>query len=243
MEMIKKRRIKSCCLFLCVTISILFTSCKADNNVMSLTPSQLSMDQQAERIGNKIPQWVSESDWNYPLYALSSSDIEAFNEYAQKGFPNYCDPEWTQEQSDAVYLGQGIELFQLDNNTQINRIILYPVILNGVIVSEYEVYELLDSHEIHMQGGPIIVDELNALMALTSENTPLLLGYNNGNLIGIIGNSYYVLDIDHMDKRELVVEEIPPIEIENYNIINAMKALCTERTAQIDDWIMFDRDN
>ena len=94
-----------------------------------------------------------------------------------------------------------------------------------------------------MQGGPIIVNELNALMALTSENTPLLLGYNNGNLIGIIGNSYYVLDIDHMDKREIVVEEIPPIEIDNYNIINAMKALCTERIAQIDDWIMYDRDN
>ena len=52
----------------------------------------------------------------------------------KKIFPNYCDGDWTQEQSDTVYLGQGIEMFALDDETPINRIIYYPVILNGVIV-------------------------------------------------------------------------------------------------------------
>ena len=240
METLKKHLEKGCCLFLCVIFFALLTSCNANNNTAAYTLEELTLD--VEAIGNKIPQWVSESSWEYPLYALSSSDIEAFNEYAKLGFPTYCEPEWTQEQSDAVYLGQGIELFQLDNNTQINRIVLYPVILNGVIVSGYEVYEQLDSHSMGMQSGPF-TDKINALMTMTSEDTPLLMGYNNGNLIGIIGNSCYVLDIDHMDKREIALKEIPPIESEDCTLINAMEPFCTERVAQIDDWIMFDRNN
>lgn len=76
-----------------------------------------------ERIGNQIPQWISDVSRNKPFYAVSSPDIERFDAYAQENFPNYCNAYWTQEQSDAVYLGQGIEMFALGGATQINRIV------------------------------------------------------------------------------------------------------------------------
>lgn len=231
-------KISFCCLLLCVVIIFSLVSCKSNT---SLERGEIQIDPHRERIVNTIPQWVAESDLNCPLFVLSSPDIEAFNEYAQKNFPNYCEPYWTQEQSDTVYLGQGIELFQLDNNTQINHIIFYPIILNGVIVAGYEVYELLDSHDMGMQSVLFINNELNAIMSMTSEDAPLTLGYNNGNIIGIIGDTYYVLDTDHMDGREIDAREIPSIEMGNYAIVNAMEPFCTERTARVDDWVMYDR--
>lgn len=78
---------------------------------------ELPKAEDREPIGNEIPQWVSDADWNQPLYAISSADIESFDAYAQENFPNYCDVGWTQEQSDAVYLGQGIKMFSLCDET------------------------------------------------------------------------------------------------------------------------------
>ncbi len=192
-----------------------------------------------EPISNQIPQWVSDADWNKPLYAASSSDIERFDAYAQENFPNYCDAYWTQEQSDAVYLGQGIEMFALGDGTQINRIIYYPVILNGVIVDGYQVCEKLENQELTIQASPHLVNELNAMIDLTSEETPLILGFNNNNTIGIVGDTYYVLDIDHMEHKEVATDKIPAIEFDT--CVNAMEVLCAERTANVDDWIMYDR--
>ena len=90
-----------------------------------------------------------------------------------------------------------------------------------------------------MQASPFLADELNVIMELTSKDTPLMLGYNNDNLIGIIGDTYYVLDIDHMDHKEVAVDKIPVIE--SGTCINVMEVLCAERTANVDDWTMFDR--
>ncbi len=157
---------------------------------------------------------MSDADWNKPLYAASSSDIERFDVYAQENFPNYCDAYWTQEQSDAVYLGQGIEMFALGDETQINRIIYYPVILNGVIVDGYQVCEQLENQELTIQASPHLVNELNAMIDLTSEETPLILGFNNNNTIGIVGDTYYVLDIDHMEHKEVATDKIPAIEFD-----------------------------
>ena len=100
-----------------------------------------------EAIGNQIPQWVSDADWDKAFYVVTSSDIDKFDAFAKEDFPTICDPGWTQEQSDAVYLGQGIEMFELDSGKQLNRFVYYPVIMNGVIVSGYQVYEDLDNHE------------------------------------------------------------------------------------------------
>ena len=192
-----------------------------------------------DRISNEIPQWVSDADWNKPLYVVSSSDRAHFDIYAQENFPCYCDAGWTQEQSDAVYLGQGIEMFVLSDETQINRILYYPVILNGVIVGGYQVCEQLDNKEITMQASPHLADELNAMMDLTSEDTPLLLGFNNDNTIAIIGDTYYILDIDHMEHKEVAIDEIPAMEI--HTCVNAMETLCSERTANVDDWVVIGR--
>ena len=77
-------------------------------------------------------------------------------------------------ESDAIYLGQGIEMFALDDTAQNNRIIYYPVILNGVIVGGYQVCEQLDNQKISMQASPLLANELNLMMDLTSEETPLI---------------------------------------------------------------------
>ena len=212
---------------------------KKDSVFNPLKLGELSETSDRERISDQIPPWVSDADWNKPLYAASSLDIERFDAYAQENFPNYCNPYWTQEQSDAVYLGQGIEMFVLSDELQINRIIYYPVILNGVIVYGYQVCEQLENQELTIQGSPHLVNELNAIIDLTSEETPLVLGFNNNNTIGIVGDTYYILDIDHMEHKDVTTDKIPAIE---YNTcVNAMDVLCSERTANIDDWIMYDR--
>lgn len=210
-----------------------------NNAATSFTPGELTEAGDREQIGNQIPQWVSEVSWDKPLYAVSSPDIGRFDAYAQENFPNYCDAYWTQEQSDAVYLGQGIEMFAPGGETQINRIIYYPVILNGVIVDGYQVCEQLGNQEISMQASPHIVNKLNVLMDLASEETPLILGFNNDNTIGIIGDTYYVLDIDHMYHKEVAADKIPAIEPDT--CVNAMEVLCAERTANVDDWVTIDR--
>lgn len=201
---------------------------------ISFTAGELTEVGDREKIGNQIPQWVSDVYWKTPFYVVSSLDIERFNACAQKDFPNYCDAAWTQEQSDAVYLGQGIEMFVLDDAIQTNRIVYYPIILNGVIVDGYQVCEQLENQEITIQGSPHLVNQLNAMMELTSEETPLILGFNHDNTIGIIGDTYYVLDIDHMYHKEVAADKIPAIE---WNAcVNAMEVLCAQRTANVSDW-------
>ena len=65
-------------------------------------------------------------------------------------------------------------MFALDDAAQNNRIIYYPVILNGVIVGGYQVYEQLENQKISMQASPLLANELNLMMDLTSEETPLI---------------------------------------------------------------------
>lgn len=204
-----------------------------------LNHGELAKVQDREQIGNQIPGWVMDADWDKPMYAISCPDIKKFDDYARENFPDYCDAGWTQEQSDAVYLGQGIELFVLDDEIPECRNIYYPVILNGVIVGGYEVYEVLEGHELHMQAAPYFVNELNAMMDLTSADTPLILGYNNNNTIGIIGDTYYILDIDHMEHKSVDADKIPVMEINDYIVVNVKEAFCVERTANVDDWHMY----
>lgn len=204
-----------------------------------LNHGELAKVQDREQIGNQIPSWVMDADWDKPMYAISSPDIQKFDDYAKENFPDYCDAGWTQEQSDAVYLGQGIELFVLDDETPEYRGIYYPVILNGVIVGGYEVYELLEGHELHMQAAPYFVNELNAMMDLTSADTPLILGYNNNNTIGIIGDTYYILDIDYMEHKSVDVNKIPVMEMNDYIVVNVKEAFCVDRIANVDDWHMY----
>lgn len=222
--------------FIMATVcTLLITGCGASKNMSeshSLTLGELKESEDRELIGNQIPQWVSDADWNKPLYAVSSSNIRHFDAYALENFPDYYDDGWTQKQSDAIYLGQGIEMFALDDAAQNNRIIYYPVILNGVIVGGYQVYEQLENQKISMQASPLLANELNLMMDLTSEETPLILGCNNNNTIGIIGDTCYILDIDHMFHEDVSLDKIPAIEFSTY--VNAMEVLCTERTANIE---------
>lgn len=207
---------------------------KESSELLSL--SQLAEIQDIEEIGNQIPQWVMDADWDTPMYVMSSPDIDKFDNYAKENFPVFCDWGWTQEQSDAVYLGQGIGIINLDGGTRKYRAVYYPIILNGVIVSIYEVFEDIDNQELHFQAAPHFVNELNVLMSMTSADTPLTLGYNNDNLIGIIGDTYYILDIDHMYHKQVDVDEIPAIENDRYTVVNVMESLCVERIADVEDW-------
>lgn len=224
---------------LCLVLVLSLVGCNFCENSNSFTIEELSENIDREPIGNQIPQWVSEVKRNTSFYAVTSSDIDKFDSYAQENFPSFCDARWSQEQSDAVYLGKGIEMFELDNEKQINRIIYYPVVMNGVIVSGYQVYEQLDIHEMGSQAAPFFVNELNNIMELTSENSPLILGFNNDNVIGIVGNTCYVLDSDRMEHKEITLTEIPNISSDIY--IDAMEIFCAERTALVEDWVMYDR--
>ena len=201
-----------------------------------LSLGQLAEIQDIEEIGNQIPQWVMDADWDTQMYVMSSQDIEKFDNYVKENFPVFCDWGWTQEQSNAVYVGQGIEIINLDGGMRESRAVYYPIILKGVIVSIYEVFEDIDSQELHFQAAPYFVNELNVLMSMTSADTPLILGYNNDNLIGIIGDTYYLLDVDHMYHKQVDVDEIPAIENDRYTVVNVMESLCTERTADVEDW-------
>lgn len=200
----------------------------------SLTLGVLSEMEDVEQIGNQIPQWVMDADWDTPMYVVSSPDIAEFDSYAKENFPLFYDWGWTQEQSDSVYLGLGIEIINLDDGPRLFRTVYYPVVLNGVIVSVYQVYEDLNSQELHFQAAPHFVNELNELMSMTGKDTPLILGYNNNNLIGIIGDTYYVLDIDHVDHKQVDVDKIPTIEIDKHTVVDAMEILCAERTTNVD---------
>lgn len=206
-----------------------------------LTFGELPEVQDEAQISNQIPQWVMDVDWDAPMYVMSSPDIEKFDNFAKENFPNFCDWGWTQEQSDAVYLGHGIQIINLDGGMREFRAVYYPVILNGVIVSVCEVFEDIDSQELHFQSTPHFVNELNVLMSMTSADTPLILGYNNDNMIGIIGDVYYILDTDHMYHKQVDVEEIPAIVNDSHTVVNVMESLCAERTANVDDWHVLSR--
>lgn len=199
---------------------------------------------QEEEIGNHIPQWVSDADQALPMHVMTSTDLENFNDYAKKIFPSFYDDGWTKEQSDKVYLGQGIEMYHLDDSAEKWRSVYYPVILNGVIVSVLDVYEDLHSHEMSWQAGPQLVNQLNALiqqMASYDTETTLLLGYNNNNVIGMIGsfngsdigtvwNNYYILDIDHVEYKGVDTKQISMKEVTKGIVVNALEPLCTERS-------------
>lgn len=224
-------------IFLCLTI--LLAGCNSSMSANSLAIGELVDNRNQQIISNQIPQWVMNTEWNTPFYVTTSSDITMFDAYAKENFPSFCDAQWTQEQSDAVYLGKGIEMFQLDNQRQINRIVYYPVILNGVIVSGYQVYERLGENEIGSKASPFLVNQLNSIMPLTNENTPLILGFHNDNVIGIVGDTYYVLDVDPMTHKEIEPDNIPAIDTDVCT--NVMEVFSNERNANVEDWIVVDQ--
>ena len=223
-------------LFFCLTL--LLGGCNSSVYVNSLVQGELVDNGNYEQISNQIPQWVMNTKWNTPFYAATSSDITMFDAYAKENFPSFCDAQWTQEQSDAVYLGKGIEMFQLDNQRQINRIVYYPVILNGAIVSGYQVYERLGENEIGSKASPFLVNQLNSIMSLTNENTPLILGFHNDNVIGIVGDTYYVLDVDPMTHKEIEPDEIQVVSTDV--CINVMEVFSNERNTNVEDWVVID---
>ena len=110
--------------------------------------------------------------------------------------------------------------------------------MNGVIVSGYQVFETLDNREMGSQMPPFLVNQLNQLMELTTENDTLILGVNRDNVIGIIGKDYYILDYDHLYKKTVAEDKIPVIRKDT--VINAMNIFCGERTADVEDWVMVD---
>ena len=227
---------KMIALFICLTL--LLVGCNSKEYVNSLVMGELVDNRNHQQISNQIPQWVMDAEWSTPFYAATSSDITMFDAYAKENFPSFCDSKWTQEQSDAVYLGKGIEMFQLDSQQQINRVVYYPVILNGVIVSGYQVYEQLGENEIGSKASPFLVNQLNSIMSLTNENTPLILGFHNDNVIGIVGDTYYVLDVDPMTHKKIESDKIPAISIDVCT--NVMEVFSNERNANVEDWVVVD---
>lgn len=215
----------------------------ADGSDTSMTLCELP-ESTEEEIGNQIPQWVSDENRKLPMNVMTSADLEDFDDYAKKIFPSFYDDGWTKEQSGQVYLGQGIEMYCLDGSEQELRSVYYPIILNGVVVSVLDVYEDLDSRGLSWQAGPQLANQFNALiqeMASYDTETALLLGYNRNNVIGIIGSfngsdigtvwkNYYILDIDHVEHKEVDTKRIPMKEATKGIVVDAMEPLCTERS-------------
>ncbi len=217
------------------------TACSC-NNISKINESIYKMEElpsiEKDPIGNEIPDWVEKQHWDKELFAVTSSEIIEFDEYVTENFPQFSDSSWTQEQSDSVYLGKGIKIYNLDERETINDIVFYPVILNGIIVSGCEV--AFSDGEISMKLSPALANQLNALMKLTSEEEPLLLGNNNNNIIAIIGDKCFILQPDYMLHQQVNLEIIPEMKVD-YNVVNALEKFCTERSVDVNDWIMSDR--
>lgn len=227
-------------LAICIILAVLILLISACSYKEALQPKYILKElpeTDLESIGNTIPEWVENIHWDKALYAVTSSDLEVFDKYMSDIFPTLSDPKWTQEQSDSVYLGKGIKLFVLDDSKEINSIVYYPVILNGVIVSGCKA--VLCGDEMSVQLSPVLANRLDLIMDLTSQDTPLILGYNNSNTIAIIGDTYFVLEEDHMLRAQADLDLIPDIEINS--IVNAMDVFSSERTANVSDWVMSDR--
>lgn len=111
--------------------------------------------------------------------------------------------------------------------------------------SQEEEFEDLYTREMSWQAGPKLANPLNALipeMAFYDTETTLPMGYNHNNVIGIIGSlngsdignvwkNYYILDIDHVENKEVGTKRIPMKEATKGIVVDAMEPLCRERTA------------
>ena len=79
---------------------LLITGCgvsKIMSESHSLTLGELKESEDSELIGNQIPQWVSDADWNKPLYAVSTSNIEHFDTMDFRETGDYTDYVFTAE--------------------------------------------------------------------------------------------------------------------------------------------------
>lgn len=193
-----------------------------------------------EEIGNVISEWVTESERDItPFYVVTGSG-EQFDQFAIEEFPDICDAYWTQEQSDAVYLGHAMELFSLDGQENGNKTAFYPVILNGTIVSVLVVYLDANTMILGWQMDPNKASRLNVLKAYTSPDAPVRIGYNRNNLIAVTGGDYDLLQSDFMLNEEVDVSLIPPVNMDNYSVVDVMESLCSTRTADVSDWTITD---
>ena len=197
--------------------------------------AEIAADPEHEPISNTIPDWVGTAKDERPLYVLNTLDISDFDRFALEDFPTSSDPEWTQEQSDRVYLGQGIPMYWMGGTEPEAQQVCYPILLDGTIVSCLKVHRF-SSGELGAQLAPYFVNEWNALRGLTSAETPMILGVNNANVIAVIGTEYYVLDIDHVYFQQPDPTRIPEFPIGTDSAINAAEPLCTERRANVSDW-------
>lgn len=202
------------------------------------TKSEISFPDDYEEIGNEIPLWVEEKDSvGSSFYAVTLEDKEDFDLYAKEVFKNLSDSEWTQEQSDNVYLGQGIYSIPFDgdrNKEHTATILHYPIILNDTIVSMMMIYQSED--EFDMQMSPLFANEFNMLRALTDADNPLYLGISNNNKLGIVKNDYYILDINHVEYKEPKLSNVSLEGLTGIKVVDVMEKLSDERTAQVDDW-------
>lgn len=190
-------------------------------------------DSTKEEIGNVIPEWVTESERDMtPFYVVTGID----EQFAMEEFPKICDAYWTQEQSDAVFLGHGVAVFNLDGQENGNKMVFYPVILNGTIVSVLVVYLETDTMTLGWQLDPNNVNLLNDLRAHTSPDVPARIGYNRNNLIAVCGSDYYLIQGDFMMNEEVDISLIPPADMNKYVVADAMELFCGTRTADVSDW-------
>jgi hypothetical protein len=192
-----------------------------------------------ERIQEDIPEWVEQTEWSYPLYAYTSSDLQDFDPVMQDGFPYTSASGWSQEQSDAVYLGQGIEIFRLDGSGSDSRLVYYPMVYHGVIIYSAIASQEKETGEVTVRALPFSINEMNELMQLISEQQPLMLGVNNNNLIAIIGNTCYDIEQEYKLKAPVDLDAIPEIDTANLQIINAMEAYVTDRKFDMSNWVTF----
>lgn len=223
-----------------LSLLIAITGCGTSTPASSFIVAELSYPEEYEKISNDIPRWVfaNECD-NTPLYVATAENMNDMMAYAIQEFPSLCDSHWTQEQSDDVYLGQGIQCYVLDDSEvhySITTVTYFPIIYNGTIISMMMVYETSDKGGFAIQLAPYFVNEINILAKMTSENTPLYIGLNQGNIIGIIENTVYLLQPDYGTWREINTEIINLNKLTNVKVVSAKDVLTDERTADVSDW-------
>ena len=176
-----------------------------------------------EEIANKIPAWVDSNKDQSPLWSITLPDEqrEGFDAEAISFYKGLRDPDWTEEQSDAIYLGKGMYCTTLNKNTTPFETMKYPCILNGVIVSWLSVSKDVDGSYIP-QLGPIHVNEVDLLKSKTSKEQPLRMGYINGHTVIIIENNVYDIFQAPMSDKKIDLNAISDLD-ENLHIVNIME--------------------
>lgn len=111
----------------------------------------------------------------------------------------------------------------------------YPIVLNNTIVSMLMVYE---EDAFRWQLAPYFVNERNILRGGTSAQSPMYLGVNHHNIVGVVEDRHYVFEPDYVGHNEM--EDLRLDGAREGVILDAVAYQCDVRRAKVQDWTTID---